>query len=534
MFGNAKTYQEARDRFSWNIPDQYNLTVDICDRPAQNGCKDALVIVNDKLEITRYSFAEISRLSSQFANLLLAKGHQPGDRIVVLLRASLEAAVAHLGILRAGMVTVPTFSTLTPEAIRSRIQLSGATGAVVTMKNIAAVRSAQSECPLLKEIYLVGDHEDDPGNKLLSRLLEPASDRFNGVVTCSDDAALLAFTSGSDAAPKGVLHAHRMILGTVPALEMAQDGPKPGEVTWAPADWGWLMGLNGAMASWWFGMSVLVYTGSAFNPDLAFSILSKNDVTHAALPVTALRMMQLFSGRSEKFALRTISTAGEAVGHDTFEWTRKMFGLELHELYAMTECVSITANGRLSPSRPGSFGRPLPGHDVKLVDDNGNVLERGQEGLIAIKMPDPSVFLGYWMDEKATNDRFMNGQFITSDIAREDEDGYLWYVGRSDDVIKSAGYRISPSVIEEAAKRHPLVELAAAVGVPDALRGQAVKLWVQLRPGTLPSDAIRENIRDVLRSALLAHEWPNEIAFDSALPVTPTGKVTRRGLRERG
>jgi acetyl-CoA synthetase len=294
-----------------------------------------------------------------------------------------------------------------------------------------------------------------------------------------------------------------------------------------------MMGLTGAMASWWFGMTVLVHTGTTFDPELAFSILSRNRVTHAALPVTALRMMQLFGGGKDTFDLRTISTSGEAVGLDTFEWTRVRFGLELHELYAMTECVSLIGNGSLSPGRPGSLGRALPGHNVEIVDEEGNVLEDGEEGLISVRMPDPSVFLGYWMDERATKATFIKDRFVTSDVARQDHDGYLWYVGRSDDVIKSAGYRISPGAIEAAAKRHPAVELAAAVGVRDAICGHAVKLWVQLRPGEQSSEELKRNIRDAVRAELAAHEWPREIVFEPALPVTATGKVARGELRGR-
>jgi acetyl-CoA synthetase len=533
MFSDASNYNDARRSFLWRIPDRYNLAVDVCDRPCAQGCQDALLIVDKNLRVRRHSFDELSRLSSKFANMLLAKGHKPGDRILVLLKGSLEAAVAHLGILKAGMITVPVFSTLTTEAIRSRLELSGATGAVATAKNVDNVRAAQLECPQLREAYLVDGQDEDADNRRLLELLGPSSDSFQGTASLPDDPAILAFTSGSDAAPKGVLHAHRMMIGTVPALEVAQDRPRPGEVTWAPADWGWLMGLNGALASWWFGTTVVVYTGPAFTPELAYSILDRAGVTHAALPVTALRMMQLTPGGPRRFALRTISTSGEAVGCDTFEWVRGRFGLDLHDLYAMTECVSLSANGYLSPPRAGSLGRPLPGHDVQIVEEDGQTVDLGQEGLISLKLPDPAVFLGYWQDEEATKARFIKDRFVTSDVARQDENGYLWYVGRSDDVIKSAGYRISPTVVEDAAKKHPAVELAAAVGVPDAVRGQAVKLWIQLRPRERPSKDLERDIRDVVRSTLSVHEWPREIAFDAALPVTATGKVARRDLRAR-
>jgi acetyl-CoA synthetase len=374
-------------------------------------------------------------------------------------------------------------------------------------------------------------------------LLASSSGRFSQVKTTAEDPALIIYTSGTTGPPKGALKAHRVILGNVPGFVHSHDFfPRPGDVFWSPADWAWTGGLMDALLpAWLFGIPILGYRGR-FDAEKAYYLIEKYGIRNAFLFPTALKlMMKAFPEPRARFSieLRSVMSAGEAVGATLFEWAREALGVAINEMFGQTEINYVVGNCQAAwPVKPGSIGRPYPGHRVAVIDENGLELPAGELGEIAVHrsfqgQPDPVFFLGYWKNPEATRDKFIGDWACTGDQAKRDQDGYLWYQGRSDDVIKSAGYRIGPAEIESCLVKHPAVANAAVIGKPDAARGAIVKAFIVLQPGNSPSDRLIEEIQNHVRGRLAPYEYPREIEFIDALPMTTTGKVQRKELRKR-
>jgi acetyl-CoA synthetase len=262
--------------------------------------------------------------------------------------------------------------------------------------------------------------------------------------------------------------------------------------------------------------------------------MADHGVRNVFLPPTALKLMRQ-AGVTIRAPLRSVGSGGETLGDELLEWGRETFGVTIDEFYGQTECnLVVSNNDALFPVRPGSMGRAVPGHDVRIVDEAGRELPRGQAGNIAVRRPDPVMFLGYWNKPEATAEKFAGDFMLTGDLGRQDEDGYFWYLGRNDDVITSAGYRIGPGEIENCLIKHPAVAMVGVVGVPDPVRTEVVKAWVVLRPGHAPTEALAQELQEFVRARLAAHEYPRHVAFTDALPMTVTGKIIRRELRRRG
>jgi acetyl-CoA synthetase len=328
-----------------------------------------------------------------------------------------------------------------------------------------------------------------------------------------------------------------VLLGHLPGVEMPQRMfPQPGDLFWTPADWAWIGGLfDVLLPAWHHGVPVVARRAARFDPEEAFALMARHGVRNAFLPPTALKMLrQAGGGARPGVALRSIGSGGETLGAELLDWGRSTFGLTINEFYGQTECNLVVANDAdIMEVRPGSMGRAVPGHRVGIVDAAGNELPDGEAGEIAVLRPDPVMFLGYWNAEAATRAKFAGDWLLTGDVGRRDPDGYLWYQGRGDDVITSAGYRIGPAEIEDCLLRHPAVAMAAAIGVPDPLRTEVVKACIVLKPGVAPGEALAREIQDHVRRRLAAHEYPRLVEFLDALPLTATGKVMRRVLRER-
>jgi acetyl-CoA synthetase len=378
-------------------------------------------------------------------------------------------------------------------------------------------------------------------------LLESASSRFECVSTLADDPALLIYTSGTTGPPKGALKPHRVVLGNLPGFEYSHDlFPQTGDMFWSPADWAWTGGLMDALLpTLHFGLPILGYRGR-FDPENAFRLMQKYGVRNAFLFPTALKMMMKAVPRPREtydLQMRSMMSAGEAVGETVFAWSRDALGVTINEMFGQTEINYVVGNShRLWPAKPGSMGRPYPGHRVAVIDDAGNVLPPGEVGDVAVNrywvdgdetQRDPVFFLGYWKNEEATRNKFTGNWCRTGDLAKADDEGYLWYRGRADDVFKSAGYRIGPSEIENCLVKHPAVANAAVVGSPDAERGTIVKAFIVLTPGHAASRELTVELQEHVRGKLAPYEYPKEIEFIDALPMTTTGKVQRRVLRLR-
>jgi acetyl-CoA synthetase len=355
------------------------------------------------------------------------------------------------------------------------------------------------------------------------------------VETRGDDPAVLIYTSGTTGNPKGALLPHRALLGHQPGMEFLLGFfPEPADRLWSPADWAWVGGLYDVLfTAWHHGVPVVAHRARRFDPERSLDLMARHRVRNAFLPPTALKLLRQEDVKHSGVELRSAFTGGETLGAELLEWARSRLNVELREGYGQTECNVVVCNSALFPARAGSMGKAAPGHDVRVVDDEGRELPRGEAGHIAVRRPNPVMFLEYWRDAAGTEGKFIKDFLITGDTGREDEEGYFWYVGRSDDVIKSGGYRIGPGEIENCLMMHPAVAMAAVVGIPDPVRNQAIKAWIMLRSGFQPSDALAAELQAFVRTRLAAHESPRSIEFTDALPMTATGKILRRELRSR-
>jgi acetyl-CoA synthetase len=373
------------------------------------------------------------------------------------------------------------------------------------------------------------------GAEDLPALLGRASDRFATADTAADDPAVIIYTSGTTGQPKGALHAHRVLLGHLPGVELPHRFfPQAGDLFWTPADWAWIGGLfDVLLPSLFHGIPVLARRFPKFDPDAAFALMARHGVRNVFMPATALRLLRAAKA-PPGLALRSLASGGETLGEGLLEWGRATFGLTINEFYGQTEAnLVVSACADLFASPPGSMGRAVPGHRVAVIGADGEPLPPGELGDIAVASPDPVMMLRYWNNPEATAAKFRGQWLVTGDQGRADEAGNLFFVGRDDDVITSAGYRIGPGEVEECLTRHPAVALAAVIGVPDPVRTERVKAFLVLRPGHQPGEALAAEIQGFVRTRLAAHEYPREVAFVDALPTTATGKVMRKALRER-
>ena len=544
MLRQGETYDEVQQRFQWDIPEFYNIGVDVCDKHAQTRPDDlALIYHTGDGAPQRYSFGHLRALSNQLANVFIAKGLNRGDRVGILLPQAPETAIVHIAAYKAGLVAVPLFTLFGQDALAYRLSSSGARLLITGRDSLEKLSDIRSDLPDLATILSIEGSEDRTaeGVENFHDALAAASDAFTPVVTRADDPAILVFTSGTTGPPKGALHAHRTLLGHLPGVEFPHDFfPQPDDLFWTPADWAWVGGLlDVLLPALHHGVPVLAYRARKFDPEEAFQLIADYKVRNAFIPPTALKLMRQVSNPRERwdYAMRTIGSGGETLGAELLDWGRATFDLTIHEFYGQTECNLVVGNcASVMEIRPGSMGRAIPGHTVAIIDENGVPLPDGEVGAVAIKTPDPVAFLGYWNNEKATQEKFVGDWLVTGDLARRDEDGYFWYVSRDDDIITSAGYRIGPGEIEDCLSKHPAIAMAAVIGIPDALRTEAIKAYIVLAEGASPDDdaasrALIADIQNFVRTRLAAHEYPRHVEFMDELPMTTTGKVMRRTLR---
>ncbi len=534
MLERAKNYEALVQGFRWRVPGRYNMGVDVCDKWARETDRLALVHKHADGRVERFTFAELKQLSDKLANALRASGLERGQRIGILLPQAPETALAHIAAYKLGCIAVPLFTLFGPEALEYRLEDSGARALITNEEGLAKVAEIRGRLPKLALVLSV----DGPGEGALDfhAALEKASDAFTPVDTGPDDPSLIIYTSGTTGPPKGALHGHRVLLGHLPGVELPQAFfPQPGDLFWTPADWAWIGGLlDVLLPSWHHGVPVLAHRFAKFDPEAAFALMAEFGVRNAFMPPTALKIMRKVERPRERWntSLRSMGSGGETLGEELLDWGRDTFGLTINEFYGQTECNLIVANcAGLMPVRPGSMGRAVPGHEVAVVDPAGNPLPAGQPGTVAVKRPDPVMFLEYWNNPEATAAKFAGDWLLTGDMARRDDEGYFHFLGRDDDVITSGGYRIGPGEIEDCLLKHPAVALAAAVGVPDAERGERVKAFVVLQEGADAGPALARDIQAHVKTRLAAHEYPREVAFVSDLPMTATGKIMRRKLR---
>jgi acetyl-CoA synthetase len=536
MLTEASDYAELYRNFRWDVPARFNIATACCDRYADGGDRVALIYVDESGEATRTSFDRMRELSSRFANVLKADGLSRGDRVAVFLSQSLELPIVHLAAFRSGLVSVPLFTLFGEDALEFRLANSGAKAVVTDEGGWEKLSKIRDRLPLLRDIYVTSEAVQ-PGAKSFWSSIEAGSDRFETIDTTADDPAIIIYTSGTTGNPKGALHAHRVLLGHLPNVEMVHDFmPRRGDVMWTPADWAWIGGLFDALfPAWYHRVPVVGHRARKFEPDAAMKLMADHAVRNVFLPPTALKLMRQAGVKHPGVKLRSMLTGGESLGAELLEWVRATFGIDAHEVYGQTECnLVVGSNSKLFPIRPGSMGRATPGFDVRIVSESGQELPPGERGIIAVRQPNPCTMIEYWKNPEATAKKYVGEFLLTGDLGIQDSDGYFWYVSREDDVITSAGYRVGPSEIEHTLLKHPAVALSAVVGIPDPIRTEAIKAWIVLRPGFAPSEALAREIQDFVKVQLAAHEYPRFVQFTDTLPMTATGKVLRRELRALG
>lgn len=530
------SYEEICEKFSWDIPTHFNIADAVCDRWADD--PNRIAITHESLDggVIDYSFTQIKAYSNQLANLFGELGLQAGDRVLVMLTQSPECAISHIGCFKAGIVSCLASVLFGPDAIKHRLVGSDAKVCITNRANLDKITEIRDHCPSLGHIIVTddtGSSEAMPFWKTLSN--QPES--FCNIVTRAEDTAWISYTSGTTGQPKGVLMPHRLLLGNKPLFEYYYDyGPKEHDVLWSPADWAWIAGLiNILLIGWYSGCRVVSTDMQGFNAQDAFRILAQHNITVSLLTPTVLKLMRQVDGEvAQDIDLRVVLSGGEAVGKELALWADKRFGLTISEGFGQTECNGmIGTNPRLMEVRHGSLGKAMPGSICAIVDDNGEEVETGTKGNIAIMRPHPAMFSGYLDNPEASAAKFVGDWMITGDLGEQDEDGYLWFHGRIDDVITSSGYRIGPTEIEDCLLKSDAVQLAAVIGVPDEQRTELVKAFVVLAEGFEPDEALAESLKQLVRQHLAKHEVPRLIEFVTALPMTTTGKIMRRALRDQ-
>lgn len=556
--------------FGWQVPEHFNIAEACCGRWARRSDAARRIAIRAHGEgHATLSFAQLQREADAMSHLLVRLGVQRGDRVAIVMPQRFETAIAYMAVLQMGAVAMPLSMLFGPDALEYRLQDSEAVVAICDESSIANVREVRGACPVLRTVVGVGAAAGSADLGWEAQRAQLASE-FASVRTRADDGAVLIYTSGTTGPPKGALIPHRALVGNLPGFVCSQNwfgfdplqaGGESQAVFWSPADWAWTGGLMDALLpSLYFGRPI-VACNARFHPDTAFALMQEHGVTHTFLFPTALKaMMKAHPHPRERFTLRlqAVMSAGEAVGDAVFAYCRDELGVIVNEMFGQTEinyavgnCSmnGATAGGVGWPARAGSMGRPYPGHRVAVIDEDGNEVPDGVPGDVAVNRldvhgdPDPIFFLGYWKNADATRRKFTGEWCRTGDLATRDADGYLWYQGRADDVFKAAGYRIGPSEIENCLVKHPAVVNAAVVPKPDPERGALVKAYVVLAPGVLQARGSADGGREAFDAALVGelqlhvkgklapYEYPKEIEFIDALPMTTTGKVQRRVLR---
>ncbi|MCV2349137.1 acyl-CoA synthetase [Paucibacter sp. Y2R2-4] len=542
--------------FRWQVPADFSWAEVCCARWARD-TPDALALIFESEAGCRaqYSYGQLQRAAHRLSNALRSLGVQRGDRVALVLPQRFETVVAHIAINQVGAVAMPLSLLFGPEALEYRLQDSAAVLAIVDESSMPVLRGLRASCPALRQLITIGGSPQGEQELCWMAALQAQAARFKPEPLSAEDPALLIYTSGTTGAPKGALIPQRALIGNLSGFVASQnwfgfDPEKPQQqsnaVFWTPADWAWTGGLMDALLpTLYFGRPILAYQGR-FVPDRAFALMQRHGVTHCFLPPTALKAMMkaVPQPRSQfkRLKLEAIMSAGEALGDAVFAYCRRELGITVNEMFGQTEINYVVGNcERLWPARPGSMGRAYPGHRVAVIDEQGKTCPPGVLGEVAVHRldghgdPDPVFFLGYWGQAAATQAKFSgdpaDSWCRTGDLASMDAEGYFWYQGRSDDMFKAAGYRIGPGEIENCLIKHPAVAMAAVVPKPHAERGALVKAYVVLAPGHWESESLVAELQAFVSGRLAPYEYPKEIEFIDALPMTSTGKLQRRVLR---
>ncbi|MDI6029275.1 AMP-binding protein [Corticibacterium sp. UT-5YL-CI-8] len=540
-------YQSLRDSYRQNLPETFNFGTDVVDAWAadaiRNAAAPALIWCNAAGLERSYSFAEIAGLTDRLAAALSRRGVGRGDRVLIMLPRIPAWQLAMVAVLKLGAIAIPSVTMLTAKDIDYRLSNSGARAVITTTPEIAKFASARPDILRISvdPLSLPGDSSEDTlapeGWRPLGALLAEDATGFEPAIVKAEDPALIFYTSGSTGLPKGVTHAARALFAWRGSAEHWLD-LGPDDVMFCTADTGWSKaGTSILFGPWSRGSTVLFYDGP-FHAEYRLELIARYGVTVYCAAATELRrLVALDLGANPVPSLRLTVSAGESLNPPVLESWKAMTGRPVLEAYGLTETLMLVANYRETEVRPGAMGRPLPGVTLDLITTKGVLAAPGETGQIALRLPSPHLMLGYWQDPERTASTMtsVSGQayFLTGDNARSDEDGYLYYEGRADDVINSAGYRIGPQEVENALVEHPLVREAAAVPTPDSERGEVVKAFVVLHDGHQGTDGLAKELQDFVKRLTAPYKYPRRVEFVTELPKNPVGKIQRRLLRQQ-
>jgi acetyl-CoA synthetase len=511
------SYEEAVANHEWHVPERYNIARDVCDKhPA-----DKLAMIHEHFDgtVREVRWGELQELSNRFANVLRAHGVVKGDRVAMVLPPTPETAAAFLGSWKAGAILLSMSVLYGDDGIRHRVGDSQAKVLVTNEANRGRVDASLVEHVLVLDDALLARGEPD----------------FACEDTLADDPAQLYYTSGTTGLAKGIVHAHRYLLAHEEFIYCHD--VQEGELFHGMGEWAWAAGIAPLLGPWRFGAVQLVYQREGgFDPHKQLAVLSRHGATNVFTTPTAMRSMMAIGDAGTRYPqkFRVVCSAGEPLNPEAIRWFREQYGVTVLDYYGLTESYPLVANYPFMAVREGSMGRPMPGWDVQILDEDEQPVPNGERGEICLRArSNPHYPLGYWNNEEAARETFGGEWFHTKDAARFDADGYIWYEGRADDVIIAAGYRVGPFEVESACLEHAAVKEAAAVASPDERRGNIVKAFIVLADGFAPSDELVRGIQAHVRSRLSAYAYPRRIEFVDDLPKTLTGKIRRIELRQR-
>jgi len=532
----GKSFADLRAMHKWNIPADYNVAIDCLDRHTDLLNKVALLYEDDEGHTARYTFAQMIEASNRFANALRGLGIGRGDVVAVHTPQRPETAIAHMAIYRIGAIALPISKLFGPDAIQYRLENSAAKAILMESETVGKMDAVdRTSLPNFRHIIVAGQIK---GTLNFDDLMSKGAPTLSLEKSSAEDPLLLMYTSGTTGNPKGVLHVARYVLGHN-GIDYSYNYLRDGDLYYSPADWAWAGGLlDGLLAIWPYGIPVLAYRSKArFDPDVTFRLLEKYGASVGLYPPTALKVLREIKNPREKYQqlkLRCIVSGAEPVSPQLAKWVDEELQVEFNQGFGQTEAnyfigtCSMVERARLEP-----LGKPYPGHQVEIISPEGEVLKAGATGEIAIRRDSPVVMREYWRNPNAMSEKFKGEWCMTGDLGHMDQEGYVYFQGRNDDVIKSSGYRIGPSEIEAKIMEHSCVASCAVIGVPDPQRGQAIKAFVKLLPGFSPSQDLIREIQVHVKTRLAAHEAPREFEFLEEFPSTVTGKIMRRELRAR-
>ncbi len=538
--GRTNLYVDSsKNRFRIGMPENGNISADTVGLFANGEKANHLALIHENLDgsVEKYSFAELDRLACRFANYLQGIGIKRGDPVAIHTGQSPQTGIAHLAIYKIGAVAMTLSHLYGPAAVRHVLTDSQTKVIITNSQYWSKLRDFANSISTLKYRIVCGDTVSNEVE--FDHCIDNQPESFEPELTKTEDPALLMYTSGSTGMPKGLLHSHRIIHAYVPSLTLIynMELDYPEAIFWSPADWAWVGGLLDLVLPAWQHGQTVVSTMQRFSAQWAFEFMERHQITHSFMTPTALkRLAEVQQPRQKwKLAMRVVCTGGESLPGEVMRWTKSDFGIVCNEFYGLTEFNHMVGCCEaLFPTIPGSMGLAFPGRTVAIIDDQGKKQPDGTVGEIASWYPhDPSLFLGYWGNLGVPEKMKMGNWLRSGDLAIRDEQGYFWYHGRNDDLIKSAGYRIGPNEVEDTLVSHPDVAEAAVVGKPDRDRGAIVMAYVRLMEGVEKSELTKKILQTYVKENLALYKYPREIEFVDSFPLTSSGKIRRKVLRAR-